>query len=180
MPDQEIIISPPRTVMEVFRMLPEGTLAEVIENTLYLSPTPIKEHQRILLKLSTQLYLFVTENDLGEIFCAPFDVFLDENSNAVQPDLLFISKENNEIIEKFQTVHGAPDLIIEILSPGNKRHDHVTQKNLCEKFGVKEYWIVDPESKRAIGYTLQAGAFISLSEFMGKIKSPLLQHEFLF
>lgn len=171
---------PPRTVMEVFKMLPEGTLAEVIENTLYMSPTPIKEHQRILRKLSTQLDLFVTEKNLGEIFYGPFDVFLDENSNAVQPDLLFISNENSHIIDAFQTVHGVPDLIIEVLSPGNKQHDTVTKKDLYEKFGVKEYWIVDPETKSATGYLLKNRRYISLGEFVGNINSPLLQQTFSF
>jgi Uma2 family endonuclease len=176
----EALIHPPRTIMEVFKMLPEGTLAEVIENTLYMSPTPVKQHQRILRKLSTQFDVFVTDHNLGEIFYAPFDVFLDEKSNAVQPDLLFISNANSKIIDEHQTVHGVPDLIIEVLSPGNKSHDMVTKRNLYEKFGVKEYWIVDPETMQASGFTLQNSVYVSLGGFSGKIQSKLLQHEFTF
>jgi Uma2 family endonuclease len=179
MPVQEMI-SPPRTIMEVFTMLPEGTLAEVIENSLYMSPTPSKDHQRILRKLLTQLDLFVTRNDAGEVFCAPLDVFLDENANAVQPDLMFISKENSWIIDEFQTVHGVPDLIIEILSPGNRNHDTVIKKNLYEKFGVEEYWIIDPETKKATGFALTDGAYTLIGEYNGSIHCRLLRNDFTY
>jgi Uma2 family endonuclease len=71
-------------------MLPEGTLAELIDGILYMSPSPIDSHQRAVTRLVGQMYLFVEKNDLGEIFTAPFDVYLDEHSNAVQPDILFL------------------------------------------------------------------------------------------
>ena len=96
--------------MEVYRMLPEGTLAELIDGILYMSPSPIDSHQRAVTRLVGQMYLFVEKNDLGEIFTAPFDVYLDEHSNAVQPDILFIAKENLNIVRSH--VHGVPDLII--------------------------------------------------------------------
>ena len=142
-----IVQQPPRTIMEVFKLLPEGTLAEIIENKLYMSPTPVTKHQRIISKLLSGLYVFVNKDDKGEVFTAPFDVFLDEESNAVQPDIIFVSKENSKIIDEETTIHGVPDLLIEILSPGNRKHDLVTKKDLYEKFGVKEYWIIDPETK---------------------------------
>src|SRR5688572_26467725 len=116
---EETVIHPPRTIMEVFKMLPEGTLAEVIDNTLYMSPAPIGKHQRLLMKLLTRLSSFVNENNLGELFVAPFDVYLDETANAVQPDIFFISKAKVDIVDNEGYVHGVPDLIIEILSPGN-------------------------------------------------------------
>jgi len=177
---QETLIHPPRTIMEVFKMLPEGTLAEVIDNTLYMLPTPTGKHQRISRLLTTQLDLFVTKNKLGEIFYAPFDVFLDESANAIQPDILFIAKQNASILNDEGIVHGVPDLIIEILSPGNKKHDLITKKNLYEKFGVKEYWIVDPDTKKSMGYTLKDKSYQLIAEETAKINSILLEETFIF
>ncbi len=75
-------------------------------------------------------------------------------------------------------LHGGPDLVIEILSAGNKGHDRITKKALYEKFGVKEYWIVDPETTMAAGFLLEGQAYLPLGEFHGQIKSTLLQKEF--
>jgi Uma2 family endonuclease len=85
---------------------------------------------------------------LNELFHAPFDVVLDEpaNKNTFQPDILFIYKERLEIIEK-QRINGAPDLAVEILSPSTTRRDRVEKSRIYYKYGVKEYWIVDPDAK---------------------------------
>lgn len=172
-----VIESPPRTIMQVFKMLPEGTLAEVIENVLYMSPAPNPFHQRILLRLSSRLDNYVSENELGEILIAPVDLYLDETANAVQPDILFFSKKNPLVVNR-SGLHGVPDLIIEILSPGNKEHDLVKKKLLYEKFGVKEYWIIDPETKLATGYALNEAAYQLIGEHKGKMDSPLLGSTF--
>jgi Uma2 family endonuclease len=124
------------------------------------------------------MYLFVEKNDLGEIFTAPFDVYLDEHSNAVQPDILFIAKENLNIVRSH--VHGVPDLIIEILSEGNSEHDMVRKRNLYEKSGVKEYWIIHPTTKAVIGYQLRGASFKELETTPGKFNSQLLNHTFSF
>jgi Uma2 family endonuclease len=176
----EVMTKKPRTIMEVFRMLPEGTLAEVIENTLYMSPTPRSNHQRISGVLFTNLNLHVTKQHLGEVFHAPFDVYLDEEANAVQPDIFFIAKEHSGIIEDHGYVHGVPDLIIEILSPGNKRYDQVTKKSLYERFQVKEYWIVDPETKETTGYEMKEGIYEEFFHAFGKLQSRLLNSIFNF
>lgn len=174
------MLQPPRTIMEVFKMLPEGTLAEVIENTLYMSPTPTGQHQRISRLLVEKISSHVTHHDLGEVFAAPLDVFLDETSNAVQPDVFFISKQNLQIFNPNGPVGGVPDLIIEILSPGNSKHDKIRKKDLYEKFGVKEYWIVDPNSKKTIGYSLSKNKFTEIGEYDGELKSVLLKQSFIF
>jgi Uma2 family endonuclease len=174
----ESITRLPKTVMEVYRMLPEGTLAELIDGILYMSPSPIDSHQRAVTRLVGHMYLFVEKNDLGEIFTAPFDVYLDEHSNAVQPDILFIAKENLNIVRSH--VHGVPDLIIEILSEGNSEHDMVRKRNLYEKSGVKEYWIIHPTTKAVIGYQLRGASFNELETTRGKINSQLLNYTFSF
>lgn len=174
------MLQPPRTIMEVFKMLPEGTLAEVIENTLYMSPAPTGQHQRIVADLLFKIHQYTEPNDLGLILPVPHDVYLDETSNAVEPDLIFILKENMKIFNPDGDMHGVPDLLIEILSPGNQKHDKVRKKDLYEKFGVKEYWIVDPSTKETIGYQLIEQKYSVIGEFVGEIKSHLLNHSFSF
>ncbi len=177
--DEVKILTPPRTIMEVFKMLPEGTLAELINGTLYISPAPTKSHQRLIKALALSISAVVEPSRMGEIFLAPYDVFLDEDENAVQPDLLFISQEKSSIAIE-NGVHGVPDLIIEILSPGNSKHDSIIKKNLYEKFGVQEYWIVNPATKEALGYTLQEGVYSEIGLYTAKINSLLLKSEFIF
>ncbi len=174
------IATPPRTLMEVYKMLPEGTLAELINGQLYVSPAPTNIHQRTVLKIIIQLSQFIDENKLGEIFIAPSDVYLDENANAVQPDLYFISKENNNQPLDEIPYQGVPDLIIEILLPSNNDHDLITKKNLYEKFGVKEYWIVDPFTKECLVYELTGTQFILQGKNIATVFSPLFNHSFSF
>lgn len=177
---QETLIHPPRTIMEVFKMLPEGTLAEVIDNTLYMSPTPVTKHQRAVSKLIIQIGSYLEESGTGEIFTAPFDVFLDEKSNAVQPDILVVLTESKHIIDESSTIHGVPDFIIEVLSPGNKKHDLVTKKELYERFGVKEYWVVDPVESESTGFELINHRYSEFFKGKSQLQSKLLQRSFLF
>ena len=177
---QEVILHPPRTIMEVFKMLPEGTLAEVIDNTLYMSPTPITKHQRVVSRLIIQIGSYLEESRTGEIFTAPFDVFLDEKSNAVQPDILVVLNESKHIIDESSTIHGVPDFIIEILSPGNKKHDLVTKKELYERFGVKEYWVIDPVEKEATGFSLANQRYSEFFKGKNVLTSQLLKQSFTF
>lgn len=173
-----IISMPPRTIMEVYKMLPQGTLAELIDGKIYMSPSPVTDHQRIISRLLSKIFSYVEEEGLGEVFVSPFDVYLDEHANAVQPDLIFVSKTNIHIVQDH--IHGVPDLLIELLSPGNKTHDTVTKKNLYETFKVKEYWIIDPATKESIGYRLEGGRYQEFARSVGNIASLLLKQRFDF
>ena len=168
---KETIERPPRTIMEVYKMLPEGTLAELIDNTLYMSPAPLFEHQDILLEIASQLKNKI-DKKTGRVIISPFDVYLDDTSNAVQPDITIILTGNaGKLKGQF---FGVPDLLIEILSPGNSKYDLVKKKQLYESFGVTEYWIVDPETKQTQVFQLKNGKYISISDQIGTIQSPLL------
>jgi len=174
------IETPPRTIMEVYKMLPEGTLAELIDNTIYMSPSPVNKHQKTLQALFRKLSEIVEDSGVGELFVAPFDVYLDENSNAVQPDIVVVLNESKNIIDPNGHIHGVPDLLIEVLSPGNREYDLVKKKDLYERFGVKEYWIVDPETKLALLFELDKGIYQKREESIGSIKSILLKATFNF
>jgi Uma2 family endonuclease len=175
---EELISRPPRTIMEVYKMLPEGTLAEIIDGNIYMSPSPVKTHQRIVTLLSAAMTLFVEENQLGEMYVSPFDVYLDDHANAVQPDIIFVSKENLHIIKDH--IHGVPDLLVEVLSPGNKIHDTVRKKELYEVFGVQEYWIIDPETKEASGFALENKQYTEFYKSIGNIQPRVLNATFKF
>ena len=148
---------------------------ELIEGELLMTPSPVTRHQRISRRLEFILEKFITENNLGELFDAPYDVYFD-NENVVQPDLLFISKDSLHIIGE-KNVHGAPDLVIEIISENSAYRDMVQKKKLYAKFGVKEYWVVIPEGEEIEIYTLKDKTF-QLYKTYGKdntLESSLLE-----
>ena len=174
-----MIDSPPRKIMDVFRTLPEGTLAELIDSVLYMSPSPSFDHQNISKSILRHLLKF-EDSGRGIVFHAPFDVYLDEKGNAVQPDLFVVLAENTGIIDRKGHVHGVPDFIIEILSPGNREHDTTRKKQLYQRFGVKEYWIIDPENKLATGFELKDKTYHLIAEDIGIVKSKFLSFSFTF
>jgi Uma2 family endonuclease len=150
-------INPPQTMLEVYESLPEGTRVQLIQNKLIISPSPLDRHQKVSIKLASQLFVFTEKHDLGEVRAAPYDVHLDDE-NVYQPDIVFISNENLHNIHK-NGFYGAPELVIEILSPSNATYDLENKKAVYERYGVKEYWIVDPETSLAEGFTLTRGMF---------------------
>jgi Uma2 family endonuclease len=169
---------PPKTAMEVFKILPQGTLCEVINGVLYMSPSPLTEHQRIVSKLTSIFYNHFDEQKTGECFAAPFDVYLDEESNAVQPDVIIVLNENASIIKEH--IHGVPDILIEVLSKGNESHDLVKKKLLYEQKGVKEYFIIQPKTNEVIHYHFVTGAYNLLPTKNGELKSVVLNAVFTF
>lgn len=109
----------------------------------------------------------------------PYDVYFDKTANAVQPDIIFIGVDRSEIIKK-QFVEGVPNMVVEILSIGDSNHDLILKKELYQKFGVQEYWIVNPETRETVGFATKEGKYESIGQFSGKIISVLLKAEFDF
>lgn len=148
---------------------------EVMEGVLMMVPAPNTFHQKISGKIEFILRQFVIDNDLGEVFYAPTDVVLSDDV-VVQPDILFISKERAGIIEE-QSIMGAPDIVVEIISPSSSFNDSVRKRELYQRFGVKEYWLVFPEEKAIEIMTIENGIyreFCSAKE-QGTVQSKLLQ-----
>ena len=140
-----------------YQKLPEGTPCQLIGGELVMSPAPSLQHQRIIGKIFTLLSDYVNKKQLGEIFVSPVDVFLDDE-NTFQPDITFISKERASIMDE-QKINGAPDFVVEILSPSTAYYDLKKKKVMYEKYGVKEYWIVDPMEKTIDVLILRGGSF---------------------
>lgn len=166
------LMRPPRTMLEVYKCLPEGTPVQLINNQLIMSPAPKDIHQKVLSKIYRQFADFIEKNSLGETRIAPSDVFLN-NENIYQPDTYYVSKQNLQGF-KDDGFHETPDIVIEVLSPGSEKQDKVDKFKVYESCGVKEYWIVDPQNKNASGYILQAGKFEKSAELNAAIQSRLL------
>ena len=118
---------------------------ELLNGELIMSPSPKEIHQYISGNLYFVLGAFVRERNLGKAYFSPFDVVLSD-TDVVQPDLLFVSTERAAIITA-DNVQGAPDLVVEILSPATAERDRTIKLDLYAQYGVKEYWIVDPDAK---------------------------------
>jgi len=163
----------PSTAVEVYRMLPEGTRCEVIFNELIMSPSPSREHQFVLIKLTTLLFQFLESTKKGTLLTAPFDVYFEDEQSVVQPDLFIVLDSDRNIIQK-NGVHGVPTVIIEIIST-NRAYDTQRKRVLYEKAGVKEYFMIDPENKKTTLLTLnQSGVYEQTYEAAGIFNSAIL------
>lgn len=168
---------PPRTIMEVFHQLPEGTRAELIQATLHMSSAPTSNHQRVIPVLSVALTQLVEKHTLGELFFAPYDIYLDEEANVVQHDIAFIPTHKLNAIHP-SGFHRVPDFIIEVLSQGNGNQDSITKKAIYEQAGVRKYLTVNPDSKIVNGYSLGKNGFEEIESTSAKIQSAMLGHTF--
>lgn len=173
-----VLMHKPKTLVDVYRLLPEGTPIQVIQNKFYMSPSPNFLHFDILDKIADVLKEEVKKQNLGRIFFAPLDVFLG-TSNAIQPDIFFVSNTNNHLIKQ-DGIYGAPDLIVEVLSQRNRNTDLVKKKAIYEQFGVKEYFIVDPSDKLVLSYYLKDNKYTEPKKQKAKFTSKLLGKTFSF
>ncbi len=162
---------------EEFMSLPEGGpfRYEIINGELCMTPSPNTRHQEISKNLLFEIESFLRKNPLGKVFCAPYDVvFSRELLQVVEPDLLFVSTDHSSIITE-KNVQGVPDLIIEILSPSTSTSDRRLKHSLYERFGVFEYWIVDPEAETVQVFRLVDGRYPAPLESgkSDRLESPL-------
>jgi Uma2 family endonuclease len=126
--------------------LPEdGLRYEILDGELAVTASPTTLHQRVSRDLEFALHRQVRELGLGEVFNAPVDVILADTTITV-PDLVFIARENAAIVTT-RAIEGPPDLIVEILSPSTAQRDRGVKAQLFARYGVREYWIVDPEER---------------------------------
>jgi Uma2 family endonuclease len=127
------------TAAEFFELPETNQPTELIDGEVIVSPSPLYQHQFSSGRLYTLLLTLIPN---GVVLYAPMDVHFDE-INVVQPDILWIA-ENSQCVQIDQRLFGPPDLIIEIFSPGTLRYDRREKYELYERFGVREYWMVDP------------------------------------
>lgn len=134
--------------------LPDGERAELIDGELFMMAPPMTVHQRILVKLIFEIETYIRKNGGNcELLPAPFGVYIKKDDrNYVEPDISVIC-HGDRLDEK--GCHGAPDLVIEIVSPSSRKMDYVRKPALYKETGVQEYWIVDPEKEIVTVYTAE-------------------------
>jgi len=129
-----------------YRATPEGTRYQLVEGELIMAPALNRFHQDILSNLHVLLTSHVRSKRLGKVYIAPFDVYLGDH-DVVQPDVLFVSNERLGILQD-DGAHGAPDLVIEILSPATAQLDKKRKRAVYARAGVKELWLVHPDMRQ--------------------------------
>ncbi len=145
----------PKLTYEDYCQLPDdGKRHELLEGEHYVTPSPTIRHQRISMNLVRALDSFVRTRGSGEVFTAPLDVILSRHDVA-QPDLLFVSAERRELLRDW--VRGAPDVVVEILSESTRNRDLGLKRRIYRRRGVKEYWIVDPDTEAVTVWTFPDG-----------------------
>ena len=168
---------PIRYTYEDYLAFPDdGRRHELIDGEHFVTPAPVRRHQKLVVRLTFALEGWLREHPVGEVYVAPLDVILSD-VDVVEPDLLFVSNERREVLGKW--IHGAPDLVIEILSPGTRRTDEITKRHLYGRVGVREYWIVDGEVEAVKIYRRQDdGSFPRVADLAREeghsIDTPLL------
>ena len=160
-----------------FEQIPEdGQRHEILDGVHVVSPSPNALHQIVFGAAFVKLYVFVMEHGLGRVLSAPFDVVLSEH-DIVEPDILFISSSRAEILTESH-VQGAPDLVVEILSPSTRRRDLGKKLVRYDELGVQEYWVLEPEASTVLIFRREGDGFLSpillSAEADDRLATPLL------
>jgi Uma2 family endonuclease len=151
-----------RLTWEDIKDLPESGArrTELVDGELVVSPAASSRHQRICTKLGLAIGVFLRGRNLGEFFSSPVHVILDEHVHY-EPDLCFVATERLGIIAE-NYITGPPDLIIEVVSESNRSHDTVVKFNDYKRYGVKEYWLVDPRENHIRVFLLEGSTYRTL------------------
>jgi Uma2 family endonuclease len=136
----------------------DGKRHELIDGEHYVTPSPNIRHQRILGNIYAFIVVWLQMHPIGEVFFAPVDIVLT-SVDVVEPDLLYFSNERAGQILTTQNLQGAPELVVEVASPGTRGRDETIKRRLYERSSVAEYWIVDPEVDVVRVYRLEGEAF---------------------
>jgi len=151
------------TYEDYLRLPDDGYHYQIIKGVLFMTAAPAIKHQDVVRNLLVALHLFVKERRRGKVYDSPVDVQLSEQT-VVEPDIIFVARERLSIIKE-SYVEGAPDLIVEILSPSNWVVDRRDKFAVYEAAGVREYWIVDPDVRTVEIYSLRQGQYALLERY---------------
>lgn len=153
--------------------LPEGAPVQLINNHIVMSPAPNVPHQRLIARVANAIEQ--ATHDRGETIFAPVDVHLD-NENVVQPDVLFVSNDNADIIHE-DAIYGSPDIAVEVLST-KRTLDLVKKRDVYERFQIPEYFVVDPKTRVVTTFYLINGRYEEQAPRLGVLKSRLFEVTF--
>lgn len=165
----------PRLTYDDYCQIPPGHQRyELVGGAIRVVPSPTVSHQRVSKRLLLALAQWIENHGLGEVYSAPLDVVLSEY-DVGQPDLVYVSKERSGIIKE-ANIWGAPDLVVEILSPGTAKWDADVKRQLYARFGVQELWLVDPQARTIEVATPRDGVLLTSEVYYPgvTVASPLL------
>lgn len=166
-----------RYTIKDIEALPEGERAELIDGKMYMMATPTLTHQELLGWLYFKIRLYISgKGGPCRVILSPFAVYIkDDEHNYVEPDVIVIC-DRDKLDEK--GCHGAPDWVIEIVSPSSRTMDYIRKCSLYEAAGVREYWIVDPKERRILVYDFEHGTSAQHS-FAEQVKAGIYEDFFL-
>lgn len=142
---------------------PEDKRYELHDGDLVVVPAPEEQHQDVVGALFIAISLFVRERMLGRVYIAPFDI-LFTNTDVVQPDVIFVSNDKLDIITP-DNIQGAPDLVIEVLSPSTAHRDRTFKRALYARHGVNEFWLVDIDARTIEILLLGSGGYETIATY---------------
>lgn len=133
-----------RLTYDDYCLLPDdGKRYEIIDGELFVTPSPRRAHQRVVTELSRVLGNYLEGTGCGEVYVAPFDVVFSL-FDVVEPDIVYVAKEHASVVTE-RNVQGAPDLVVEVLSETTAKTDRSIKLKLYARYGVREYWLIDPD-----------------------------------
>src|SRR5438094_7241370 len=161
------------THADLLVMPDDGKRREIVDGEWFVTPSPLSKHQLIVSRIAAALFLYLNAHPIGKLFTAPLDVIFGDY-DVLEPDLLFVLNEHRGIIQDW--VRGAPDLVIEVLSPSTARQDRGPKLKAYARFGVPECWIVDPDQQAVEVYRLtrQVYELAQTLRDQESVTSPLL------
>ncbi|MEQ1681229.1 MAG: Uma2 family endonuclease [Nitrospira sp.] len=158
-----------------YMLLPnDGKQYEILEGDLFVTPSPVTRHQLIVGRFLHHLMTYLETHPIGTVFTAPYDVVLSD-TDVVEPDLLLVLNNSRAAITE-NNVQGPPDMILEVLSPSTAARDRELKRKRYERFGVQEYWMVDPSSNTLEILALTGGPYVEICRATrpAQCSSPLL------
>jgi Uma2 family endonuclease len=158
--EAEATLTRRRATIEEFWSLPEAVLpVEYVNGEIIMAPTPTVLHQKLIAEIGFALRTFVKERALGEVFLAPLDVVLP-TGEVVQPDIFLLTAKQAARAITEKRVNEVPPFAVEILSPSTASHDMITKREIYEKNGVREYWIVDAKKRSVAQLVLRKKRYV--------------------
>lgn len=162
----------PLTIDDLMTLPEDGNRYELIGGELIVSPAPSLRHQHLVGEMFKRLSSHVEDRQFGTVFTAPVEVQLTPH-DVVQPDIVVVLTERLYRLKE-QRIEGAPDLVVEVISPGSRGTDRVRKAALYANHGVREYWLVDPETESVAVQILEAGRFIPMPTEGRRVRSRVL------
>jgi Uma2 family endonuclease len=164
-----------RLTYDDYCLYPEdGKRREIVNGEMFAATSPGTIHQRVVIRVTCDLFEFVEKEGLGEVIIGPLDVVLSE-FDVVVPDAVYVSKQRAAVLTE-KNIQGAPDLIIEVISAATAIRDRTIKLKLYGKFGVQEYWIIDPNGPSAEIYRHREGGLELVAKLSAAeaLSSPML------